>query len=99
MRATHALEMAAQVAAGLSLLGLWINFVLAGPIAMIGLVLAGIGVKGNVNRMSISYRWVAAVCLIVLVVVAIRWYLSTPVEYVVDRTARLGDAIPNPVNN
>ncbi len=93
-RVTPSLAVTAHIAAGFSLFVFWFNFVLAGLIAVIGLVLAGMAAKKKTDRTGVSNRGVAAVCVIVLVAVAIRWYLSTPVEYVIDNTPRPGDPIP-----
>lgn len=93
-RATRTVEVAAQVAAGLSLLVFWLNFPLAGLTAVIGLALAGLGARKGADRPAILYRWVGAICLVVLVAVAVRWYLSTPVEYVIDQHVRPGEPIP-----
>ncbi|GAB3158496.1 hypothetical protein GCM10027161_64620 [Microbispora hainanensis] len=94
VRTTHTVELAAQVAAGLSLLMFWLNFPLAGLAAVIGLALAGLRARKGADQPIILYRWVVAICLVVLVAVAVRWCLSTPVEYLIDQRLRSGEPIP-----
>ncbi|MGW2147265.1 hypothetical protein ACWCOT_23390 [Nonomuraea bangladeshensis] len=98
MRAKRAVKVVAQIAAGAGLLMFWVNFILAAPLALIGLVLALIETRRNAGRTSIYSRWVTAICLVVLVAVAIRWYLSSPMEYVINPAPRPGDPIPEPAN-
>lgn len=97
-QAKRAVTSVAQVAAGAGLLMLWLNFVLAALLALIGLVLALIGTRRSTSHDRTRFRWVTTVCVIVLAAVAIRWYLSTPVEYVVDPTPQQGDPIPQPAD-
>ncbi|WP_460783856.1 hypothetical protein [Nonomuraea fastidiosa] len=87
----------AQIAAGGSLLMFWLNGILAALLALIGLVLALIEMRRNADH-STHLRWVVAICLITLAVVAIRWHLSTPMEFVIDPTPRPGDPIPEPAD-
>ncbi|MEV4105740.1 hypothetical protein AB0J42_36335 [Nonomuraea sp. NPDC049649] len=86
----------AQVAAGAGVLTFWLNFVVAALLALIGLTLALIEAGRNTGHIRSYFRAVATVCVIVLVAVAIRWYLSTPVEYVVDPTPQPGDPVLEP---
>ncbi|GGO83263.1 hypothetical protein [Nonomuraea cavernae] len=72
----------------------WINMIVAALLALIGLVLVVIETRRNTCRTTVHLRWVTGICLLTLAAVAIRWHLSTPVEYVVDPTPRPGDPIP-----
>lgn len=95
-QANRVMRVFAQVAAGAGVLTFWLNFVVAALLASIGLTLALIGAGRNTGHTRSYFRAVATVCVIVLVAVAVRWYLSTPVEYVVESTPQPGDPVLEP---